>query len=175
MMNKASWVLLAMLLGVVFTRAGQRGGPELNRAAPDIKAPLLSGESFHLNEQRGKVILLDFWATWCPPCRASLPALSAVAERYRGSADVWVGGVNKERLSSQRLRDFLSDMKVSAPVILDRRGQVNARYQVSALPTLVLIGKDGLVKKTQVGLPFTNPDRLAQHLIKLIEEARSAP
>lgn len=171
-MNKTSWVLLAMLIAVLVYRVGKRSGPPLNESAPQISASLLDGGVFNLEEQRGKVILLDFWATWCPPCRASLPALSAVSKHYQDDQDVWVGSVNHERLSTEDLTKFMTQLRVDFPVILDRRGQVNARYRVSALPTMVLIGKDGLVKKTQVGLPYSDSTQLEQHLIHLIEEAR---
>jgi len=174
-MDKTAWVLLLLMCAVLAFQAGKRGGPPLNQEAPEISASLLEGGTFTLGEQKGKVILLDFWATWCPPCRASLPALSAVSRHYQGAPDVWVGGVNDERLSAKRLKDFLKGMKVDLPVILDRRGQVNARYRVSALPTMVLIGKDGLVKKTQVGLPYSDPVKLERHLTQLIEEARATP
>ena len=174
-MNRTSWVLLAMLVGVMVFRSGHRGGPPVNESAPQISASLLEGGSFNLSEHKGKVIVLDFWATWCPPCRASLPALGALSARYQGDPSVWIGSVNKERLSPQRLRRFLAEMNVQVPVILDRTGQVNARYQVSALPTMVMIGRDGLVSKTQVGLPYSDPKRLEGHLVELIEQAKRAP
>lgn len=174
-MDRTAWILLATLCATLWFNTGRRGGPAVNQAAPQISASLLEGGTFKLEEQKGKVVLLDFWATWCPPCRASLPVLSELSARYQGSPDVWVGSVNKEQLPPERLQSFLKNMKVEVPVILDRRGAVNARYHVSALPTMVLIGKDGLVKKTQVGLPYSDPAQLKRHLTQLIEEARATP
>ena len=119
-----------------------------------------------------KVLVIDFWATWCPPCRASLPALSAVRAHYQGQSDVWIGTVNKERLPAARLTAFLAQLNAELPIVRDTRGFINAHYKVSALPTMVLIGRDGRVKRTQVGLPYSDPQALKRHLIKLIDQER---
>jgi thiol-disulfide isomerase/thioredoxin len=172
-MKSTSWFLLALLTIVAVQRfKGGGGGPALNREAPPISAPLASGERFELSEHQGQVVLLDFWATWCPPCRASLPALSAVRAHYQGQKDVWIGTVNKERLPAKRLTAFLTQLNAELPIVRDTRGFINAHYQVSALPTMVLIGRDGRVKRTQVGLPYSDPQALKRHLIKMIDQER---
>ena len=86
---------------------------------------------------------------------------------------MWVGTVNKERLPTTRLSAFFKQLKVTLPIVLDNSGRINARYQVSALPTMVIIGKDGLVKRTQVGLPYSDTEALKRHLIKLIEQEKA--
>ena len=172
-MKSTSWFILALLTLFALQRFKDSGGPPTNQQAPEISAKLASGELFKLSEHKGQVVLLDFWATWCPPCRASLPALSEVRAHYQGDERVWVGTVNKERLPTTRLSAFFKQLKVTLPIVLDNSGRINARYQVSALPTMVIIGKDGLVKRTQVGLPYSDTEALKRHLIKLIEQEKA--
>jgi cytochrome c biogenesis protein CcmG, thiol:disulfide interchange protein DsbE len=170
-MKWISWLLMLLLLGVTFSRS-HRGGPPLDQEAPSIQAKLLGGAPFSLEAHQGKVIILDFWATWCPPCRASLPALSQVSALYKDDDQVWVGSVNKERLSARGLKDFMKKMKVEFPVILDRTGRISLSYNVTALPTLILIDPQGKVRHLQVGLLTSNVTKLTEHIKALIESAR---
>ena len=166
-----SWVILVTLIFLIAVQ-GQRGGPKVDQEAPPFSAKTLSGDDFILSEHRGKVILLDFWATWCPPCRRSLPAIEKLYERYKGDPQVWVGTVNKENLSEGALNTWLKKMRLNLPVIRDPREEVSSRYRVRSIPTLVVINPDGRVSYAQSGLPNLNQRGLVNHFAKLIERAR---
>lgn len=165
-----TWLVLAALVGISVFRPPR--GPQIDQDAPPISAPMLSGERFELSHFKGKIVVIDFWASWCPPCRASLPALHNVAERYAQDDSVWIGSVNKERIQPAQIKDFLRRMKVNFPVILDPADEISNRYQVSSIPTLVVIGADGKVKYSQAGLPSTHLTALTEHLVEIIEDAR---
>ena len=170
----AKWISWGILIALIILAAvtGQRGGPKVDQEAPLFSAKTLSGDDFILNEHRGKVILLDFWATWCPPCRRSLPAIEKVYERYKDDPQVWVGTVNKENLSERTLNTWLKKMRLKFPVIRDPHEEVSSKYRVRSIPTLVVINPEGRVSFAQSGLPNLNQRGLVNHFAELIERAR---
>ena len=166
-----TWIILAVLLTISLMR-DQRVG-YVNKPAHMFSAKLLDGQVFNLKEHQGQVVVLDFWATWCAPCRISLPALSQVAADYADDPDVWVGSVNRENLSSENLRRFLDRLKLKFPVIHDQIGSVSRQYDVRGLPTLIVINPAGKITYAQAGIVSRHTPVLVRHLKKLIEEARS--
>lgn len=109
--------------------------------APDFTLKSTTGTNVRLSELRGDVILLNFWASWCGPCRQEMPILNALHQRY-SKLGFSIIGVNVDKDSS--LADkLLKDIPVSFPVLLDNTGAVSTSYNVSAMPTSVLIDRDG--------------------------------
>ncbi len=169
-----TWIGIAAVAGLIAYALLAHDGLRPGGEAPAIEAPLLGGDTFHLADQRGRVVLLDFWATWCPPCRKSLPALQRVHERYQGSADVLIASVNTDYPADQQrvVPAFVKKHGYTFPVLLDDpRKVVSQAYRVTSIPTLVVIDRAGKVHTVQSGLPTTQVDGLVEHLEALIEEA----
>lgn len=166
-----TWIILAALLTISGLRSQRVPGSLTDRDAPSFSGTLLDGDRFDLNEHKGQVVVLDFWATWCNPCLKSLPALNAVAQAYADDPKVWVGSVNKERISKRGLQRFLNELNLTFPVIRDR-GKISRSYQVNALPTLIIINPRGEIMTHQIGLYSSDTSTLTRHLKGLIEEAR---
>lgn len=117
--------------------------------APDFALKSTAGSNLRLSEHRGDVILLNFWASWCGPCRQEMPLLNTLHQRY-GKLGFSVVGVNVDKDSS--LADkILKDIPVTFPVLLDDTGAVSASYDVSAMPTSVLIDRDGNMRYLHKG------------------------
>jgi len=117
--------------------------------APDFTLPTLEGTNLRLGEQQGKVVLVNFWASWCGPCRQEMPALDELHQRYN-RLGFTVLGVNVEQ-DPAAARDYLEDLPVSFPVLLDSRNEVTRTYQVSAMPSTVIIDRDGQVRYIHEG------------------------
>lgn len=166
-----TWIMLGLLVGYSFSRR-HVSGPKLDIPAPTFKAKLNDNSDFDLENHKGKVIVLDFWATWCPPCRESLPALSKVAAKYKNDPKVWIGSVNKEDLSRPEMDRWLAQRKLKFPVIRDYQYTISRDYKVAALPTMVIINPKGEISHVEVGLVSSHVPTLVKHLSKLIEEAR---
>lgn len=124
-------------------QAGQRAG------APDFTLKALGGVNLRLAEQRGEIIVLNFWASWCGPCIQEMPALDKLASKYQ-ELGVQVWGVNVEADSSAAQK-YLSKTKVEFPILFDTENTVSASYQVQAMPTTVIIDKDGQVHSVHRG------------------------
>jgi thiol-disulfide isomerase/thioredoxin len=118
--------------------------------APDFTLPTLSGAPIRLAELRGKVVLLNFWATWCVPCRTEMPSLDALYQQYqdRGLA---VLAVNVDTLSTAGVEAFMQEVAVTFPIVLDPAWSVARAYRVLGLPTTYLIDRGGNVVIREVG------------------------
>ncbi len=118
--------------------------------APDFKLMTLDGKEVTLASLKGKVVLLDFWATWCGPCKAAMPTIQKISEDYK-SKDVVVLGVNTFEQKPDAAKDYLAKKKFTYGCLL-KGDELAKAYGVTGIPTLVIIGKDGKVASTEVGM-----------------------
>lgn len=119
--------------------------------APNFTLIDMEGNEVSLNSLRGKVVFLDFWATWCPPCRNSLPHTQALSQHEKTkSGDLVVLAVNA-REDVDKVKKFMQDNKYSFRVLLDKDGKVLDSFKVRGIPTFVLIDREGKVAWVQVG------------------------
>ena len=139
---------------------------ESAREAPDFSAPDLSGSIHTLSSHRGKVVILNFWATWCPECVKELPSLSAFAEANK---DVVVLGIASER-DPETVRKFLSSAPVAYPVLLDASGDIFVRkYLIRALPTTVIVDRNGMIADRLYGAEDFQSARFREKIRKLMQ------
>jgi peroxiredoxin len=115
--------------------------------AVNFKLKTLDGETVALADLRGHVTVLDFWATWCGPCRAELPSMEKLYAEFGGEVRFY--GVNDE--NSSTVKKFVSEKKLQMPVLLDAAREVHRRYGVRAIPTLLIIGPDGVIRQHYIG------------------------
>jgi len=142
---------LMALLRPESSSVGQGPHPLLGKVAPDFKLDLLDGKTLHLADHKGKdVVILDFWATWCGPCRQAMPIIDKVAETYRGKGVVlYTVNLHEE---ADAIREALDTDKLQVTVAMDRDGKVGRLYKADAIPQTVIVGKDGTVQVVHVGL-----------------------
>jgi cytochrome c biogenesis protein CcmG/thiol:disulfide interchange protein DsbE len=123
--------------------------------APDFTLTTLEGESIRLADLRGRAVIINLWASWCPPCRAEMPALQRVSQDFPPN-DMQILAVN---LTSQDSREeaaqFAQENSLTFPILLDETGEVGALYQTSALPTTFFISADGTIREMIVGGPIS--------------------
>ena len=118
--------------------------------APDFVLPTLSGESIRLSDFRGKVVLLNFWATWCVPCRTEMPAIEALYQRYKDRG-VEVLAVSLDTLSTAGVEEFVKEVSVTFRIGMDPSWSTARAYNVVGLPTSYLIDRAGNVVVREVG------------------------
>ena len=143
---------VAAFICVLFVGAEKADTTSLEgKAAPQFSLQTTAGKDMNLASEKGNVVLLDFWATWCPPCRASLPHLQKVYEDEKFKSDgLKVYAVN-EGETKDKAADFCKQNNLTFPVALDKSSSVGGKYLVRGIPTTVVIGRDGKVKKVFVG------------------------
>jgi peroxiredoxin len=119
--------------------------------APDFKLTGLDGRSVRLSDYRGKVVLLNFWATWCPPCKAEMPDLDQLHRTYAEKQNFAVVGIDLEE-SAADVAAFAGQQGVSFPLLLDSDGEVTTHaFSVRNLPTSMIIDRDGYIRDAWMG------------------------
>lgn len=127
------------------TKSGKQRPP--NFWLPD----LFSGKQIKLSDYRGKVVIVDFWATWCGPCRMELPDFVKLHQKYKSKGFSMIG-VSLDQGSVDSVKNFVTQWKMSYPVVMDHTGEVSSAYGgIRSIPTSLLIGKDGTVREAFVG------------------------
>lgn len=112
--------------------------------APDFTLRTMDGPNLRLHEQRGRVVLVNFWATWCGPCRQEMPHLNRLYEKYRASGFMLLG-VNVDD-DSRKAADLATKLGLKFPVLLDSDKKVSRTYDMSAMPATVVIDRNGRVR-----------------------------
>ena len=134
--------------------------PRVGFAAPDFAATTLDGTAVRLADLRGRPVVLNFWATWCPPCLQELPHLMDAARRSGGRV-VILGIDNGEPAAT--VRTFANDRGLNYPIVLDPAFAITDLYRVDGLPTTFFIDQDGIIRDMMMGplTPATLQDKLA--------------
>lgn len=136
-------LLLGFVLGA-FAVSGLASSDLSGQAAPDFALKSSTGENLRLSEYRGDVVMVNFWATWCGPCRQEMPLLDQLYARYERVGFTLLG-VNIDDNSSKAM-NMVQELGVSFPVLFDSRKEVSKLYQVDTMPATVLIDREGTVR-----------------------------
>ncbi len=148
------WIALSQVPASA-TASGVIPSPRQGFAAPDFTLETLDGRQVTLSELRGKAVVVNLWASWCPPCRAEMPALQAAyeADRDRGLEILAVDMTWQDR--EEDARQFVDDFGLTFPIPLDRDGTVARQYLMRALPSTFFVGPDGIIRKVVIGGPMS--------------------
>ena len=157
---------LALLLGLF--SAGAALALEAGSPAPDFTLKSRSGENVKLSELRGEVVMVNFWASWCAPCRQEMPLLEELYDRYADLGFTLLG-VNVEEDSSAAL-DLLKEIPVTFPILLDTENRVSKLYNVVAMPSTVILDRDGKVRYVHKGYLPGYEDEYRKQIKELIRE-----
>ena len=130
------------------------------QALDDFSVSALGGASVKLSEQRGKIVLLNFWATWCPPCRAEMPAIEKLWKKTKDRAFTVMGvSVGEE---PGKVKDFIAKMGYSYPIYVDPSGSLGAAFGARSIPTTYILDKKGRAIAGMVGgAPYDGAEALA--------------
>ncbi len=120
----------------------------MGRVAPDFTLQALDGSAFRLSEQRGKPVVLNFWATWCGPCQNELPAIQKAAEHF-GDDVVFVGVDQGEK--AEVVQSFVDKLGLTFTIPMDADGTIGYNYGVQGLPTTFFIDRNGVVQSLWMG------------------------
>jgi len=123
--------------------------PSVGHQAPDFMLPALDSQAVSLGSLRGQVVLVNFWATWCPPCRAEMPAIESVYEHYRDRGLVVLAVNLKE--DPQSVGAFMTQYRLTFPALLDSDGQVSSLYLARVLPSSFFLDRRGVVRAVYYG------------------------
>jgi peroxiredoxin len=130
--------------------------------APDFTVPDLSGQVVRLSAYRGRVVLVNVWATWCPPCREEMPSMERLHERLKDRGFVLLA-VSQDEGPIAGVKAFVEQMKLTFPVLVDPDGEVGRKYGIWGFPESFLVDRDGRIVERVIGpRDWSAPDQIAR-------------
>jgi len=168
----APWLGAAVGISVILAAGAV---PSCRASAPDFTLPLVSGpdvgDRVALSSLRGEVVVLDFWASWCGPCRRSIPVLNDLADTYDGRVRVY--GINVEPMDAEAVGNAHRRLGATFPSLHDPGKAIQRAYAVNALPTLFVIDGEGHIRHTERGVPaLSDLSSVLDELLSAREQAR---
>ena len=164
-MSKLCWLLVA-LFTILFVSQAQAVG--IRDEAPDFTLKSLDGNNLRLGEYRGQVVLINFWASWCGPCRQEMPLLDRLHHRYEDTGFT-VLGVNVEG-DIKPAQEIVDKTKVTFPVLIDQDQKVSELYDLEAMPSTVVVDRDGIIRYIHLGYKPGDESKYVEVVKKLIRE-----
>ena len=166
-MMKMKNILVGLAFGI-FAASSLASSGLTGQSAPDFALKSSSGENLRLSEYRGDVVMVNFWATWCGPCRQEMPLLDELYSRYQ-RVGFSLLGVNIDDNSAKAM-NMVSELGVSFPVLFDARKEVSKLYEVDAMPVTVLIDREGTVRYVHHGYKPGYEDKYLTEIRSLLRE-----
>ena len=160
-------LIIALVLSVFAAASLASSGME-GQAAPDFALKSSTGENLRLSEYRGDVVMVNFWATWCGPCRQEMPLLDELYNRYQ-RVGFNLLGVNIDD-DSRRAMAMVEELGVNFPVLFDARKEVSELYEVEAMPVTVIIDRQGTVRYVHHGYKPGYEDKYLDQIRSLLRE-----
>jgi cytochrome c biogenesis protein CcmG, thiol:disulfide interchange protein DsbE len=173
-MQRTKWfILIALLVATVAVLNWRASGDEANdlkgKAAPDFSLKTVDGKDVKLSDQKGNVVLVDFWATWCPPCKESLPHVQKVsADEALAKKGLKVFAVN-DKEDPDVVKAFLAANKYTFMVPMDVDQKAMIAYSVSGIPTTLIVGRDGKITDVFVGYDEESAKQIDAAIDKALE------
>ncbi len=138
---------------------------------PDFTATTLSGETVHLTDYKGQVVMLNFWATWCPPCKAEMPTIQAAYKYYREQGFTVLAINNREQ--STQIQPFANALALTFPIVLDTDSALQDTFAIKGYPTSLFISDAGEVYATHTGM--LTPQQLDGYITAGLAKMKSKP
>ena len=135
--------------------ANESVGPRLGDKAPDFRLPTLTGETLALSDLKGKKVILNLWATWCPPCREEMPDMQKIYEEMgRDEVEIIAVNLTQSERNKADVKAFVEEYGLTFPVLLDEKSEVAQAYFAITIPTSYIIDSEGIIQKKKIG-PMT--------------------
>ncbi len=164
-MNRILTVVVLMLTLVLLIVGCSSPSAQVGKQAPDFQLLNLEGQPVSLSDFQGKPVLLNFWATWCGPCRQEMPLIQGIFEEY-SDAELVILAIDIGETPSV-VNNFIERSNFSFPVLLDTDQDVALEYNIRAIPTTFFIDKDGIIQAIKVGA-FSNMIEIEKSLDRII-------
>jgi cytochrome c biogenesis protein CcmG/thiol:disulfide interchange protein DsbE len=159
------WIGITRVEASEVNPTGRPPSPDIGHPAPEFSLVAADGDTLALDDLKGQPVLINFWATWCPPCRAEIPALEAASQVFDGQAVIL--GINVQE-NPDRVVNFMAELDMTYPVVFDEDVAIAQTYRVRAYPTTYFVDARGVIVDIYTG-PLNEPLLLAR-LGELVEE-----
>ncbi len=170
-----SLVILAGAFAMVWLQSSKYEPLTVGKVAPDFELPDLTEQEVRLSDYRGKVVFLNFWATWCKPCKEEMPSMEVLYRQFKDDGLV-VLAVSIDRVTTKDdIPPFVKSMDLSFPVLVDSWGQTDKRYKLMGVPETYIIDQEGVLREKIIGpRDWTRLDNL-QVVTQLLDARAKSP
>ena len=148
-----AWILLSADKNAA-SFAGTTAAPQVGFLAPDFSLPSTDGQSIRLSDLRGQAVLVNLWATWCPPCRAEMPAIEKIYNEYKDDGLVVLAVNMTYQDDASEILPFVQEHGLTFPILLDESAVVGRAYQLRSLPSSFFITREGIINEVIIGGPM---------------------
>ncbi len=159
------WYVTVLLLGLIWifvsadkshaSTSGTVAAPQKGFLAPDFELKTVTGEIIKLSNLRGKAVLVNLWATWCPPCRAEMKSIDKVYNEYKNQGLIVLAVNMTYQDDASKISPFVTEEGLTFPILLDPNADVGHAYQLRSLPSSFFIGRDGIIHEVVIGGPMS--------------------
>lgn len=148
------WIFIGMDASGASMSSGI-SAPQVGFLAPGFESKTTEGNTIALSSLRGQAVLVNIWTTWCPPCRAEMPAIEKMYREYkdRGFIALAVNSTFQDKIAN--ISPFVEEYNLTFPILLDESGGITSAYEVRSLPSSFFIGRDGIIREVVIGGPMS--------------------
>jgi peroxiredoxin len=163
-------LILAFAFGVVWLQSSKYEPLTVGMAAPDFSLPDMNGQTRRLSDYRGKVVLLNFWATWCKPCKEEMPSMETLWDNFK-SEDFVMLAISMDRVTTKKdIPPFVESMRLTFPILTDSWGQTDKKYKLMGVPETYIIDRNGMLREKVIGpRDWTLPDSVTT-IVQLLQK-----
>ncbi|MBL8061501.1 MAG: TlpA family protein disulfide reductase [Anaerolineales bacterium] len=148
----ATWIFLSADTGA---STASLPAPQTGFLAPDFTLKTATGEGYTLSALQGQAVLVNIWATWCPPCRSEMPAIQAMYDEYKEQGLIVLAVNSTVQDNPLDIAPFTQEYGLTFPILLDETGDVSRAYQVRSLPSSYFINRQGIITEVVIGGPMS--------------------
>ncbi len=166
----ARYILIVLFVGLIIScQSGSKSTvPVVGNKAPEFSIRDINGRKIDINSLKGKVVLLEFWATWCPPCRRSIPEMETLYRQFVDKDFVLIGiSLDEGSNAVEAVKNFVNEFNMTYPIAVDT-GEVSKKYQVTSIPTIFLIDKSQKIVKRYMGFSPGLGEELSRQIEALL-------
>jgi len=146
-----SIAILALVFGVVWMQSSKYEPLTVGKVAPDFTLPDLNEKDIRLSDFRGKVVFLNFWATWCKPCREEMPSMEILYKNFEKDGLV-ILAISIDRVTTKKdIPPFVKALNLTFPILIDSWGQTDKRYKLMGVPETYIIDQQGILREKVIG------------------------
>ena len=166
--------VLALAFGVVWMQSSKYEPLVVGMNAPDFTLPDLQGKGQRLSDYRGKVIFLNFWATWCKPCKEEMPSMQMLWDNLQ-KEDFVMLAISMDRVTTKKdIPPFVENMKLTFPILTDSWGQTDTRYKLMGVPETYIIDQGGVLREKVIGPRDWTRDESITTIVQLLQKQRKS-
>ncbi|UCE94546.1 MAG: TlpA family protein disulfide reductase [Flavobacteriaceae bacterium] len=167
-MKKIALFILMGCIALLITACGDYQVVTVGKPAPDFDTVDLNGEVWSLSKLQGKVVFLNFWATWCPPCREEMPSMQKLYAKLPKDKFTMLALFNKDDPAA--VEKFVTQLSITFPILSDEYNIIGARYGLAGLPETFIIDKQGVIREKFIGPAEWDSQQVVEMITKYINE-----